>query len=213
MNTDKIFTCVNGRSAGTGSVAPGSQGPKEDPVLSYTLRTTKDVEAWVQELAPGKVTQGRKTQEQTVDIQQGSWTRVNLVLPKMPLVVPFPSTEPSPREAPVPLVAATSEPLERDVIATLGGKSIRYGDFCNWLKVMAGQRSSSLRDDETKRKQAINQYLELQVLAAKGQKENLQSTGEFQATLPLPPILGTIREMDIATSNSYPRYGFWEMVL
>ena len=37
-----------------------SLGPKEEPVLSYALRTTKDVEAWVQGLAPGKVTQGRK---------------------------------------------------------------------------------------------------------------------------------------------------------
>jgi len=37
-----------------------SLGPKEDPVLSYALRTTKDVEAWVQGLAPGEVTQGRK---------------------------------------------------------------------------------------------------------------------------------------------------------
>jgi len=35
-------------------------GPKEDPVLSYTLRSTNDVEAWVQGLAPGEVTQGRK---------------------------------------------------------------------------------------------------------------------------------------------------------
>ena len=37
-----------------------SQGPKEDPVLSYTLRTTKDIDAWVQGLVTGEVTQGRK---------------------------------------------------------------------------------------------------------------------------------------------------------
>jgi len=34
--------------------------PKEDPVLSYALRTTKDVGVWVQGMAPGEVAQGRK---------------------------------------------------------------------------------------------------------------------------------------------------------
>jgi len=34
--------------------------PEGHPGLSYSLRTTTEVEAWVQGLPPGKVTQGRK---------------------------------------------------------------------------------------------------------------------------------------------------------
>jgi hypothetical protein len=79
--------------------------------------------------------------------------------------------------------AEVPEPKDGDVIAYLGTRQITYGDFIGWLKVMVGPRAETLRKTATSRNQAQKQFLELQVLAAKGQKEKLQNTKQFQATL------------------------------
>jgi hypothetical protein len=77
----------------------------------------------------------------------------------------------------------TPEPKNGDVIATMGAKKITYGEFVAWLRVMVGPRAEVIRKTSASRTQAQKQFLELQVLAAKGQLEKLQTTKEFQATL------------------------------
>jgi len=79
--------------------------------------------------------------------------------------------------------ADAPEPKNADVIAYLGARKLTYGDFASWLKVMVGPRAEIIRKTPVSRGQALKQYLEIQVLAAKGQKENLQKTKQFQSTL------------------------------
>jgi len=81
------------------------------------------------------------------------------------------------------VAAMAPEPQESEVIAYLGKKKITYGDFTRWLKVMAGPRAEMIRKNPANRAQVEKQYLELQVLAAKGRKEKLQTTPEFKALL------------------------------
>ena len=81
------------------------------------------------------------------------------------------------------VAAMAPEPQEGVVIAYLGKKKITYGDFTRWLKVMAGPRAEMIRKNPANRAQVQKQYLELQVLAAKGRKEKLQTTPEFKALL------------------------------
>jgi len=104
------------------------------------------------------------------------------LLAQSPAPAPHPMTGMPPGMGQKPAVE-TPEPKAADVIATLGARKITYGDFTGWLKVMAGPRAEMIRKAGPSRNQAIKQYLDLQVLAAKGQKENLQKTKEFQATL------------------------------
>jgi len=79
--------------------------------------------------------------------------------------------------------AEAPEPKESDVIAYVGTRPVTYGEFSTWLRVMAGPRAEMLRKNPASRGQAQNQYLELQVLAAKGEKEKLQNTKQFRSTL------------------------------
>jgi len=93
---------------------------------------------------------------------------------------PMPSMPPGMGQKPA---AEAPEPKAADVVATLGARKITYGEFSGWLKVMAGPRAEMIRKAAASRNQALKQFLDLQVLAAKGQKENLQKTREFQSTL------------------------------
>ena len=102
---------------------------------------------------------------------------------------PAPHGMPPAQAAPAPhgmLPAQTApapEPGPGDPIAHLGAKTITYGDFTAFLKVMYGPRAEMIAKNPTTRGQAMKQYLEVQVLAAKGRKENLDKTPQFQATL------------------------------
>jgi hypothetical protein len=97
-------------------------------------------------------------------------------------------TPPSPM-SPKPVVmpgkpaATATEPQDGEVIAYLGRKKVHYGDFTKWLKVMAGPRAEMIRKNPANRAQVQKQYLELQVLAAKGRRDKLQATPEFKALL------------------------------
>ena len=79
--------------------------------------------------------------------------------------------------------APAPEPQDGDVLATLGKRKIVYGDFIAWLKLMAGPRAEMVRKNPPNRAQAQKQYLELQVLAAKGKRDKLQATPGFKALL------------------------------
>ena len=96
---------------------------------------------------------------------------------------PTPPGPMTPRPATMPgqTAAMTPEPPEGEVIAYLGKKKILYGDFVKWLKLMAGPRAEMVRKNPANRAQVQKQYLELQVLAAKGRKDQLQTTPEFKA--------------------------------
>jgi len=96
---------------------------------------------------------------------------------------PAPAPKAPPARATPPKPADTPEPQGTDPIAYLGARNLTYGDFTSWLKVMVGPRAEMIRKTPASRAQALKQFLEIQVLAAKGQKENLQKTREFQATL------------------------------
>jgi parvulin-like peptidyl-prolyl isomerase len=113
-----------------------------------------------------------------------------LLLPLLPLALvaqtPAPPAHPAgsmPHAMPMTSAAGAPEPKADQTIAHLGKRVIRYGDFTAWLRVMVGSRADMILKIPTSRTQAMRQYLDLQVLAAKGQKENLQSTKEFQSTL------------------------------
>jgi parvulin-like peptidyl-prolyl isomerase len=84
---------------------------------------------------------------------------------------------------PAPMPPAAAEPKPGDVIAYLGKTAIRYSDFTAWLTAMAGPRAEQMIKMPAARAQAMKQYLDLQVLAAKGQKEKLQDTQEFKTLL------------------------------
>jgi len=105
------------------------------------------------------------------------------LLAQSPAPGPRPMMPPGHGMPPMGAAASTPEPKETDAIAYLGARKITYGDFTGWLKVMVGSRADSVRKTPTSRAQALKQYLEIQVLAAKGQKEKLQNTKQFQATL------------------------------
>jgi hypothetical protein len=97
---------------------------------------------------------------------------------------PPPSPVPArPFAVPSKPAAAVAEPQEHEVIAQLGDRKILYGDFTRWLKLMAGPRAEAIRKNPGSRTQVEKQYLELQVLAAKGRKDRLQTTPEFKALL------------------------------
>jgi len=95
--------------------------------------------------------------------------------PKPPAPMATHAMPPKPADAP--------EPKDSDAIGYLGTRKLTYGEFASWLKVMVGPRAEMIRKTPTSRAQAMKQYLEIKVLAAKGQKENLQNTKQFQATL------------------------------
>lgn len=109
--------------------------------------------------------------------------------PVPPPAHPAPAPAPAPAQAlpakphPVmmpPAPAAAPEPKDTDVLATLGPKTITYGDFKKWLKIMAGPRAGMITANPSSRTQVQNQFLDMQVLAAKGRKEHLQATPEFK---------------------------------
>ena len=105
------------------------------------------------------------------------------LLAQSPAPAPRPPAGPRVHGLPQQPAAEVPEPNPGDAIAYLGTRKITYGDFSRWLKVMVGSRAESLRKNPTSRSQAQKQYLELQVLAAKGQQEKLQTTKAFQSTL------------------------------
>ena len=100
-----------------------------------------------------------------------------------PTPAPPSSRSPNPVAMPGQSSTVAPEPQEGDVIAYLGKKKILYGDFTKWLKVMAGPRAEMVRKNPANRAQVQKQYLELQVLAAKGRRDKLQTTPEFKALL------------------------------
>ena len=105
------------------------------------------------------------------------------LIAQTPAPAPMPPAAPK-VHPPVPGQGAEApEPKDGDVVATLGKRTIQYGDFTRWLKLMAGPRAEMIRKSAANRGQVLKQYLELQVLAAKGRQQNLQNTKEFKATL------------------------------
>jgi parvulin-like peptidyl-prolyl isomerase len=79
---------------------------------------------------------------------------------------------------------AASWPPEPDsfaAIAHLGQRAILYGEFTEWLQVMAGPEAELIRKASADRGQAMKQYLELRILAVKAKKEKIQDTREFKA--------------------------------
>jgi hypothetical protein len=82
-----------------------------------------------------------------------------------------------------PKAPETAEPKDGDPIGYLGKRTILYGDFSKWLKVMAGPRADSIRKVPASRNQAMKQYLDLQILSAKGRAEKLQTTPEYKSLL------------------------------
>jgi foldase protein PrsA len=72
------------------------------------------------------------------------------------------------------------EPKETEVLATLGKRTITYGDFKKWIKAAAGPRAAMILTNAASRAQAQRSYLDLQVLAVKARRENLQKTAEFK---------------------------------
>jgi hypothetical protein len=102
------------------------------------------------------------------------------------LLAQAPAPQPPPALVQPPAAKApaqVSEPKPTDPIAYLGAKAITYGDFTSWLQVMAGPRAEMVRNTPATRKQAMKQYLDTQVLAAKGRREKLNTTPEFKTTL------------------------------
>ena len=107
---------------------------------------------------------------------------LTLVAQAPPPTPPSPMS-PKPFAMPGKAAATAPEPQEGEVIAYLGKRRIVYGDFTKWLKLMAGRRAEQIRKNPANRAQLQRQYLELQVLAAKGRKDKLQTTPEFKAFL------------------------------
>ena len=99
------------------------------------------------------------------------------LLAQNPAPVPRPA---APKVQPMPPGAEAPEPKDGDVVAYLGKTPIRYGAFSAWLGVMAGPRAEAMRKSPATRNQALKQYLDLQVLAAKGRQQNLQNTKAFK---------------------------------
>ena len=75
------------------------------------------------------------------------------------------------------------EPQAREVIAYLGRTPLRFGDFIAWLSAMAGPQAKEIIKQPTAQKRALRQYLDLKLLAAKGQQEKLQDTQEFKTLM------------------------------
>jgi hypothetical protein len=94
-----------------------------------------------------------------------------------------PGQNPRPMPRPGKAIAPEPEPQEGEVIAFLGKRALTYGDFVKWLKLMAGPRADMVRKNPPSRTQALKQYLELEVLAAKGRRDKLQNTREYKAYL------------------------------
>jgi len=96
---------------------------------------------------------------------------------------PVPEPPRPARLQPMPAKADAPEPKDTEVIAYLGKTAIRYGDFTAWLAVMAGPRAEQVRKAPSSRAQALKQYLDLQVLAARGRQQNLQNSKAFKSLL------------------------------
>ena len=84
---------------------------------------------------------------------------------------------------PFQMPAPSPEPKADETIAFLGPEAIRYEDFTNWLKVMAGPRAEMVRKSAGSRNQAMKQYLDLRVLETKARQEKLENSKEFKETL------------------------------
>jgi parvulin-like peptidyl-prolyl isomerase len=121
-------------------------------------------------------------------------TMRKLLIPFLPLALLAQTSAPQPKPAATqaamapapaapkasPAPAAAPEPPDSEIIAYLGKRSITYGDFTSWLKVMAGPRAESIRKAAPNRAQAMKQYLDTQVLSAKSTQEHLQNTREYK---------------------------------
>jgi len=111
-------------------------------------------------------------------------TLLNALLPCFLLSLPAHAADPGPLSARVEAVASP-EPGADAVIAYLGRRVIRYGDFSAWLQRMEGPRAKRLRANPDSRAQAVRQFLDLQVLAAKGRLEQVQRTRAFRSQFAL----------------------------
>lgn len=72
-------------------------------------------------------------------------------------------------------LGAQPAPGAGDAIATLGTRTIRYGAFLDWLKANGSGQAG--------RTEALRQFLDLQVLAAKGRQLHLEHTRAFKSLL------------------------------
>ena len=77
-------------------------------------------------------------------------------------------------------LTAQTVPAPADPIASLGPRPVRYGDFLAWLEAAAGPEAERIGADPDARARALRQFLDLQVLAAKGSREGLQGLQEFK---------------------------------
>ena len=110
-------------------------------------------------------------------------TMLKTLIPLCAMTLMAQAPAPAPHGMPPMQAAAAPEPKPGDPIAYLGSRAITYGEFTSFLKVMYGPRAEMVAKTPTSRNQAMKQYLEIQLLAAKGQKEHLDKTRQFQATL------------------------------
>jgi hypothetical protein len=115
--------------------------------------------------------------------------KILLPLLSLTLVAQAP-VPPSPRPMPprMPgmsqnMMPGAPEPKDDEVIAYLGKRTIHYSDFSKWLGLMAGPRAAQIRKSAASRGQAMKQYLDIQVCAAKGKREKLEALPEFKATM------------------------------
>lgn len=69
---------------------------------------------------------------------------------------------------------------EGQVIARLGKRIIREEDFLDWMKVTAGKRFEMIAKMPGGLARARQQYLDIQVLAAKARKSRLQESADFK---------------------------------
>jgi len=90
--------------------------------------------------------------------------------PAMTPARPMMPTPPAAKPAPIP---------EDQVIARIGKRLIHEKDFLDWLKVAAGKRFDQVARMPNGLANARNQYLDIQLLAAKARKERLQTTQDF----------------------------------
>ena len=82
--------------------------------------------------------------------------------------------------APAGTVRGDPEPQAGAALAFLGQQAICYGDFIGWLKVEAGPGAAQVRGDPVRRRQAIGEFLDLQVLGAEAERKRIQDTQAFQ---------------------------------
>lgn len=157
---------------------PAAQQPKS-PATAPATTPTKETKAAPPATAPAPAA---ATTAPEKDAKPAPATATPATPPAKDSKPAAPTVTVSPKATPP--AAPEVQPIPEDqVLARLGKTVLREKDFHIWLKALAGPQAQNMLKSPATLTQPRQQYLDLQVFAAKARTQNLNKLPEFEQTM------------------------------